>query len=89
MAQYLWNADLGALADVDLFIRTSGEQRISNFLLWQSAYAEFVFVDACWPDFLPEHLREAIENYSRRDRRYGGLEIEKSYGRQDPDEMLA
>jgi undecaprenyl diphosphate synthase len=61
------------LPDPDLLIRTSGEHRLSNFLLWQLAYAEFVFVDAYWPDFTKEHLAAAIEDFRRRDRRYGGL----------------
>ena len=61
------------IPDVDLFIRTSGEQRISNFLLWQSAYAEFVFSDKLWPDFDRRDLWAAIEEYVRRDRRYGGV----------------
>jgi undecaprenyl diphosphate synthase len=73
MQNYLWTSGLGQLAEVDLFIRTSGECRVSNFLLWQSAYAEFVFVDRCWPDFESHDLRLAIEEYSRRDRRFGGL----------------
>ncbi len=60
------------MPDVDLFIRTSGEQRTSNFLLWQSAYAELVFLDALWPDVDRRHLWAAIETYARRDRRYGG-----------------
>jgi undecaprenyl diphosphate synthase len=59
------------LPDPDLMIRTSGEQRISNFLLWQSAYSELVFVDKYWPDFGKEDLEAAIEEFSRRDRRYG------------------
>jgi undecaprenyl diphosphate synthase len=59
------------MPDVDLFIRTSGEQRVSNFLLWQSAYAELAFVDTLWPDFDRRHLWRAIEEYARRDRRYG------------------
>ncbi|WP_294660176.1 isoprenyl transferase [uncultured Rothia sp.] len=60
------------LPDVDLFLRSSGEQRISNFLLWQSAYAEFVFMDVLWPDVDRRTLWEAVEEYARRDRRYGG-----------------
>ena len=60
------------LPDPDLLIRTSGEHRISNFLLWQVAYSELVFVDALWPDFGPEHLRAAVEDYARRQRRFGG-----------------
>ncbi|MDD4617335.1 MAG: isoprenyl transferase [Alphaproteobacteria bacterium] len=61
----------GNLPDPDLVIRTSGEKRISNFLLWQSAYAEYVFLDVLWPDFSAEHLTQAIDEFSRRDRRYG------------------
>lgn len=60
------------LPDVDLFLRSSGEQRVSNFLLWQSAYAEFVFLDTLWPDFDRRHLWEAIEQFGSRTRRFGG-----------------
>jgi undecaprenyl diphosphate synthase len=60
------------MPDPDLVIRTSGERRISNFLLWQSAYAEYVFTDTLWPDFGPDELRGAIEEYARRRRRFGG-----------------
>ena len=60
------------MPDPDLVIRTSGERRVSNFLLWQSAYAEYVFTDTLWPDFGPEELRTAIEEYARRRRRFGG-----------------
>ncbi len=70
---YLWTGDLGDLSDVDLVIRTSGEYRVSNFLLWQSAYAEYIFIEKCWPDFAPEDLRQAIDQYSSRDRRFGGV----------------
>jgi undecaprenyl diphosphate synthase len=59
------------LPDPDLVVRTSGEQRLSNFLLWQSAYAELVFTDRLWPDFGPEALREALDEYAGRVRRYG------------------
>jgi len=59
--------------DPDLLIRTSGEQRISNFLLWQCAYAELVFVDTLWPDFGREHLEQAIAEFRKRERRYGGV----------------
>jgi undecaprenyl diphosphate synthase len=59
--------------DPDLLIRTSGEQRISNFMLWQCAYAELVFVDTLWPDFSKEHLEQAIAEFRRRERRYGGV----------------
>ena len=69
VAAYLDEPDL---PDVDLFLRSSGEQRISNFLLWQSAYAELVFLDVLWPDVDRTTLWEAIEIYAKRDRRYGG-----------------
>lgn len=59
--------------DPDLVIRPSGEQRLSNFLIWQSAYAEFWYSDVLWPDFREEHLDQAIADYRRRDRRYGGI----------------
>ena len=62
-----------SMPDVDLWVRTSGEHRISNFLLWQSAYAEFVFIDAFWPDFGHAEVREAVIEFQRRDRRFGGL----------------
>jgi undecaprenyl diphosphate synthase len=60
------------MPDVDLFVRSSGEQRTSNFLLWQSAYAEMVFLDTLFPDFDRRHIWQAIEIYARRDRRFGG-----------------
>jgi undecaprenyl diphosphate synthase len=60
------------MPDPDLVIRTSGERRISNFLLWQSAYAEYVFTDTLWPHFGPEELRPALDEYARRRRRFGG-----------------
>jgi undecaprenyl diphosphate synthase len=69
MQKYLLTKDL---PDVDLFIRSSGETRVSNFLLWQSAYAEFVFLDVLWPDFSRKDLWEAIQQYSKRNRRFGG-----------------
>jgi undecaprenyl diphosphate synthase len=62
------------MPDVDLFIRSSGEQRTSNFLLWQAAYAEYVFLDTLWPDFDRRDLWRAIEVYASRDRRYGGAQ---------------
>ncbi|WP_125956079.1 polyprenyl diphosphate synthase [Novosphingobium sp. MD-1] len=65
----LYTADLPPL---DLLIRTSGEVRLSNFLLWQAAYAEMWFTDVLWPDFTPEHLRQALEQFSTRERRFGG-----------------
>lgn len=69
IAAHLDTADLPPL---DLLIRTSGEVRLSNFLLWQAAYAEMLFTDVLWPDFTAEHLRDALEAFSTRDRRYGG-----------------
>ena len=66
------------LPDPDLLIRTSGEQRISNFMLWQCAYSEFFFADTLWPDFNKENLLEAIESYTKRDRRYGNVKTIKS-----------
>jgi undecaprenyl diphosphate synthase len=69
IAAHLDTADLPPL---DLLIRTSGEVRLSNFLLWQSAYAEMLFVDTLWPDFAPEHLTQALDDFARRERRYGG-----------------
>ena len=61
------------LPDVDLMVRTSGEQRLSNFMLWQLAYAEFIFTPVCWPDFDEKELHKAIWLYQNRERRYGGL----------------
>ena len=63
----------GGIPDPDLIIRTGGEQRLSNFLLWQSAYSEYVFMDVLWPDFGPEDLDKAIAEYHRRNRRFGGV----------------
>ena len=65
--------DMPDLPDPDLIIRTSGEQRLSNFLLWQSAYSELVFVPTFWPDFDRAALEHAISEYRRRERRFGGL----------------
>ena len=65
--------DTGDLPPLDLLIRTSGEQRLSNFLLWQAAYAEFLFVDTLWPDFDERALADALDAYGRRQRRFGGL----------------
>lgn len=68
--KYLYTKDL---PDVDLIIRPSGEMRISNFLIWQSAYAELLFMDVLWPDFKKKHLIRALEEYAKRNRRFGGL----------------
>ncbi|MBE3075267.1 MAG: di-trans,poly-cis-decaprenylcistransferase, partial [Actinobacteria bacterium] len=76
IARYL---DEPAMPDVDLFVRSSGEQRTSNFLVWQSAYAEMVFLDTLWPDFDRLDLWRAIEIYADRDRRYGGA-VDRSMG---------
>jgi undecaprenyl diphosphate synthase len=69
-SEYLYSS---GVPDPDLLIRPGGEQRISNFLLWQCAYSEFYFTDVLWPDFSPEELDKAIEVYRKRDRRYGGV----------------
>ena len=69
-ASYLYSA---GIPDPDLLIRPGGEQRISNFLLWQCAYSEFYFTDVLWPDFSTEELDRAIAEYDRRERRYGGV----------------
>ena len=66
--------DTHGLPDVDLLIRTSGEERISNFLLWQLAYAELLFLDVLWPDFSARHFAEAVDAFKQRSRRYGGLD---------------
>ena len=65
------NLTTAGIPDVDLVIRTSGEQRVSNFLLWQLAYAELIFVDTLWPDFSRRDLEDAVNEYHRRERRYG------------------
>ncbi|QIG53242.1 di-trans,poly-cis-decaprenylcistransferase [Altererythrobacter sp. BO-6] len=64
--------DTADLPPLDLLIRTSGEIRLSNFLLWQSAYAEMLFVDTLWPDFTPAMLQQALDDFARRERRFGG-----------------
>ncbi|MET1754784.1 polyprenyl diphosphate synthase [Novosphingobium sp. RD2P27] len=64
--------DTADLPPLDLLIRTSGEERLSNFLLWQAAYAELYFTDVLWPDFTADHLKEAMEAFATRERRYGG-----------------
>ncbi len=70
IARHLYAPDM---PDPDLVIRTSGESRISNFLLWQLAYSELVFFDVLWPDFRRDHLLQAVEEYQRRERRYGNI----------------
>lgn len=77
ISQHLMTTSLGTLADPDLLIRTSGELRLSNFLLWQLAYSELYFSDAYWPDFSAEELADAIAVFQGRDRRFGGLTTEK------------
>ena len=67
------NLDTGFMPDPDLLIRTCGEQRVSNYLLWQLAYTEFYFTDICWPDFNKAELEKAIDAYNHRTRRFGGL----------------
>ena len=69
--------DTYGIPDPDLLIRTSGEQRLSNYLLWQLAYSEFYFTDTPWPDFSPEELKKAVEAYGDRDRRYGKVKEEE------------
>ncbi|UVI38553.1 polyprenyl diphosphate synthase [Qipengyuania spongiae] len=69
LERHLFTAGLPPL---DLLIRTSGEVRLSNFLLWQAAYAEMLFLDVLWPDFTPDHLKQALGQFASRDRRYGG-----------------
>ena len=70
LSTYLYSADV---PDPELIIRPSGEKRTSNFLLWQSAYSEYVFMNVLWPDFGPKDLDDAIEEYHKRDRRFGGV----------------
>ncbi|MDP1699843.1 MAG: isoprenyl transferase [Aestuariivirga sp.] len=70
------NLDTAGIPDPDLLIRTGGEQRISNFLLWQCAYTEFVFVDDFWPDFTHEIFARALDEFRLRDRRFGGIEAQ-------------
>jgi undecaprenyl diphosphate synthase len=74
-SQYLYTSDI---PDPDLLIRTSGEYRISNFLLWQCAYSEFYFTDILWPDFTPDEFDNAIQSYNQRKRRFGGVESKEA-----------
>jgi undecaprenyl diphosphate synthase len=71
LSRHLYAPDM---PDPDLMVRTSGEFRVSNYLLWESAYSEFVFTDVLWPDFRAENLYNAVREYQSRDRRFGGLE---------------
>lgn len=71
ITEYLYTK---GIPEPDLLIRTAGELRLSNFLLWQTAYTEFWFTDVFWPDFTPEHFYQAIKDYSQRQRRFGGLQ---------------
>ncbi|UQS81588.1 isoprenyl transferase [Bombilactobacillus folatiphilus] len=75
-SQYLLTAQLGKLQDPDLLIRTSGEKRLSNFYLWESAYSEMVFADEYWPDYNEQSLARDVASYGQRERRYGGLKSE-------------
>lgn len=70
LSQHLYTA---GQPDPDYIIRPSGEYRLSNYLIWQSAYAEFWFSDVLWPDFRPKHLEQAIDDYNKRNRRFGGI----------------
>jgi undecaprenyl diphosphate synthase len=70
IAEHLYTRDI---PNPDMVLRTSGEQRLSNFLLWQTAYSELLFLDVCWPDFSEEHLQQAVETFRQRERRYGGV----------------
>ncbi len=73
ISKYLYTGEEnGNIPDPDLIIRTSGEERLSNFMLWQSAYSEFGFTDVLWPDFTPQEYERMIEEYQKRDRRFGG-----------------
>ena len=75
------NSDLPELPDVDLLIRTGGEKRLSNFLLWQTAYAEFIFSDTLWPDYSVEEFKKDIMDFENRNRRFGGIENKKGAAR--------
>ena len=73
LSRYLYTGDEnGNVPDPDLIIRTSGEERLSNFLLWQSAYSELAFTDTLWPDFSPEEFKEILNGFGNRERRFGG-----------------
>lgn len=70
ISSHLYTSDM---PDPDFIIRPSGEYRLSNYLIWQSAYAEYWFSDVLWPDFLPKHLEQALDDYNKRNRRFGGV----------------
>jgi undecaprenyl diphosphate synthase len=70
----------GGVPDPDLVIRTSGEQRVSNFLLWQAAYAEYVFVEECWPEFTPELFAQVLDRFANRERRFGTIAVDGAAG---------
>ena len=79
IGRYLYTGDEnGNVPDPDLIIRTSGEERLSNFMLWQSAYSEFEFTDVLWPDFTPEIYKKMLEDFQQRDRRFGGRKQEEA-----------
>lgn len=78
VSSYLYTGYLNELADPDLVIRTSGEHRTSNFLPWQTAYAEYYFTNVLWPDFDENDLKDALDSYLHRDRRFGGIKTEKN-----------
>jgi len=71
--KHLWTEPLGKNSDVDLLIRTSGEKRLSNYLLWQASYAEFDFPEINWPDYSVEEFRKSLENFKNRKRRFGAV----------------
>ncbi len=78
LSRYLYTGEEnGNIPDPDLIIRTSGEERLSNFLLWQGAYSELSFTDSLWPDFTPKEFSSMVEEYGTRDRRYGGRQEKK------------
>jgi trans,polycis-polyprenyl diphosphate synthase len=83
-ARYLYRPEV---PDVDLFLRPSGEQRSSNFLVWQAAYAEFVYQDVLWPDYDRRHFWQACQQYALRDRRFGGAEPNKISGGAEPNKI--
>ena len=84
IAAHLWTGDM---PDPDLVVRTSGESRLSNFLIWQTAYSEYWSTPVCWPDFGPATLRQAIHDYGRRERRFGGVPRLTLVSRQSPTQL--